>query len=246
MKISPRMLVIAGLAVFLCGVVALFPARAAYQWFAPAEIQLSGISGTVWTGRASEGQASGLYLRDLEWTISPSALLRGVLRVDLRVSPAGGFLDSRIDLHPSGDVTFTDLAAGLSMDALRGALPLSGIEGNIRLQLSYLTIEDGFPSSAEGSGEVMSLLVRPLFRAPLGSYRVRFTGAEDGIMGSIEDIDGVFDIAGTIKLDSARNYELRGLVVPTGEAPADLVRQLQFLGSPNERGQREFRLEGAL
>ena len=75
---------------------------------------------------------------------------------------------------------------------------------------------------------------------------MRLSGGDDGISGSVEDIGGMFDIAGSIRLDAERNYEVRGLIVPTAEAPANVVRQLQVLGSPNERGQREFRLEGAL
>lgn len=246
MNTSPRNLVIAGLCTFLVGVVALFPARVAYSWFVPDAVRLNGIDGTVWHGRAREGQVDAVYFRDLEWTITPLSLFRGVLGVDVSLNPAGGFLESRIEASASGGLNFSALSAGLPLDALRMLVPLDGISGNLRIQLDRLAIENGIPAGVEGTVEVVSLTSTTLSRSPIGSYRVTFTDGGDGIAGSIEDIDGVFDIAGSIRLDSARNYELRGLIVPTPEAPADVVRQLQILGSPNARGQREFRLEGSL
>ena len=245
MSISIRNLVIAGVAVFIVGAVALFPARAAYHWFFPDEIRLSGIGGTVWNGRASEGQIDALYLRNLNWTVSPWALLRGALKLEVSVSPAGGFLESDVEAGLSGAVTLTNLSAGINLEALRGLLPLYGIDGGVRLQLERLQIDGGIPYGAEGTVEVTSL-VTPLSRSPIGSYRARLSGADDGISASLEDIDGIFDIAGSLRLDAVGNYEIRGLVMPTPEASPDIVRQLQFLGSPNERGQREFRLEGSL
>jgi len=241
-----RYLTIAGAVVFLAGVVALFPARVAYSWFAPDIVRLSGVSGTLWRGRAQEGQIDRLYLRNLDWTVRPSALLRGALALDVSVSPAGGFIEARVELSVSGAVRLTDVNAGLSLDALRSLLPLANIDGNLRVQLDRLVVEDGIPSDAEGSVEVVALTIQPLSRTPVGSYRIRFSADGGGIAGSVEDIDGMFDVAGTIRLDAERNYELRGLIVPTPEAPPGVVRQLQILGSPNERGQREFRLEGSL
>lgn len=243
---SLRNLIIAGLCIFLAGVVALFPARVAYSWFAVAPLRLSGIEGTVWSGSAREGQVDALYFRDLEWTVTPLSLLRGVLGIDISLNPAGGFLESRIEASLSGAVLLTDLSAGVPLGALRTIVPLAGVSGNLRIQIDRLAIANGLPTGAEGTVEVVSLTSTMLSRSPIGSYRVTFTDSGEGIAGSIEDIDGVFDIAGSIRLDSARNYELRGLIVPTPEAPAEVVRQLQILGSPNARGQREFRLEGSL
>ena len=46
--------------------------------------------------------------------------------------------------------------------------------------------------------------------------------------------------------DSDQSYTFLGQVAPKPETPAKLQQQMRFLGSPNERGQYEMRLEGQL
>ena len=53
-------------------------------------------------------------------------------------------------------------------------------------------------------------------------------------------------MAGTITLNRDRSYAFVGVVAPTPMTPPSVVNQLRFLGSPNERGQHEFRFEGQL
>lgn len=246
MNISLRGLIIIGAAVFVSGVVVLFPARVAYSVLAPDAVRLSGLSGTVWNGSAAEGEIAGLYLRDFRWRLHPFQLLLGRLGVDVQVSPAGGFLETAASLSPGGTVTLTDLEAGIAIEALQGVLPTPGIEGNVRLLFSTLEIRDGFPSAADGVVEVFALVARGLSPAPIGDFRAELTTGEDAITGSIEDIGGVLDVAGSLRLGTDRSYALNGLVAPTPQASPAIVDQLQFLGPANERGQRPFRLEGQL
>ena len=65
---SPQRLILAGIATLVIGLIITFPARVAYQWFAPAELKLSGISGSIWHGAAAQGSAGGVYLTNVEWS----------------------------------------------------------------------------------------------------------------------------------------------------------------------------------
>ena len=65
-------------------------------------------------------------------------------------------------------------------------------------------------------------------------------------MASVEDTDAVVDLAGTLEIRPDRNYQFIGLIAPKATTPARLRQQMQFLGTANERGQYELRLEGAL
>ena len=62
----------------------------------------------------------------------------------------------------------------------------------------------------------------------------------------IEDTAGVFDLAGSLNIYADGRYEFRGLVAANDRTSDKLRGQLRFLGSPNERGQHEIRLEGSL
>jgi general secretion pathway protein N len=243
---SIRQLAMAGVAVFIVGLVALFPARVAYRLLGPAELHLAAIEGTIWQGTAREGEAAGVYFRDLEWMLRPLGLLGGRLALDLSVSPAGGFLETRARIGAGGSIELDDLEGAVSIAALQTVVPTPGIEGNVRLSIDRLAFENGFPVAADGIVDVVSLVVRGLSPSPIGDFRAQLTTGDDAITGSLEDTGGALDLAGSVRLGADRRYVLDGLVAPTPQASSALVNQLQFLGSANERGQRPFRLEGQL
>ena len=60
MTVSPKTLLPVGLLTFVAAFIMLFPARVAYDWFAPPAVQMSGLDGTIWSGSAAELSASGL------------------------------------------------------------------------------------------------------------------------------------------------------------------------------------------
>jgi hypothetical protein len=69
---------------------------------------------------------------------------------------------------------------------------------------------------------------------------------EAGIVGSVEELSGVLDVAGIIRLENNRNYSFIGKVAALPDAPRGLTDQLRMLGSADDRGQREFSIEGQL
>lgn len=235
-----------GVAVFAAGLLILFPARVAYTLFAPDGLRLSGLGGSLWHGTAREGEVGGLYLRDLEWRLRPVALLTGRLALSISVSPAGGFLESEVALSPGGRIGFEQLRGGASLGALQSLTPMPGIEGSVRLDLEQLVLSQGVPTRADGTIEVMSLVARGLSAAPIGDFRADLVSTDGAITGSVEDLGGILDIAGSLRVGADRSYLFEGLVAPTDEAPPGVVDQLRFLGSANERGQRRFRFEGRL
>ena len=241
-----KRLVLLGVASFVLGLVILLPARVAYSLLAPDSVRLSALSGTVWNGRAAEGQFTDLYLKNISWTVRPFALLTGKLALDARFDPADGFMETRVAVSPGGTVTFTQLQGAVSIAALGSVLPAPGIDGNVRLDLSRLTLEQGLPTEADGTVEVVGLIARGLAPVPIGNYKAELTTTADGIAGSVEDTAGILDIAGALTLTRDRSYALTGLVASTDSTPDAVNSQLRFLGSPNERGQREFRFEGQL
>ncbi|MDH4108831.1 MAG: type II secretion system protein N [Gammaproteobacteria bacterium] len=230
--------------VFVAGLIALFPARVAYHVLAPSTVRLAGIEGSIWSGRVSEGQVMNVYLRDLRWTLRPLDLFRGRLMYRFSVDPAGGFLDGDAGVSVTGRLILQDVEGGIAIGALQQVVATPGIEGNVRLQLAEFVLDSGVPASLDGTVQVTGLLARGLSPTPVGDFRAQFATTPEGIVGSIEDVAAMLDVAGSIRVRPERSYVLTGLVAPTATTPASVVDQLRFLGSPNERGQREFRFEG--
>lgn len=243
---SPKRLILAGIATLVIGLISTFPARVAYQWFAPGELKLGGISGSIWRGAAAQGSAGGVYLTNIKWRFRPLGLLTGKLQFATSSNPASGFFDADIALGAGGSFTLSDVAAAVPLSALADAFPLSGIEGDVSLQFEELVIKGGVPVEATGTINIANLVSRYLAPTPLGDFRAEFQTADDGILGSVEAVSGVLELAGTIRLTQDRNYKFVGQVAAKPNAPLSITQQLQFLGTPNSRGQREFRLEGQL
>jgi len=243
---SPKRLILAGIATLIIGLISTFPARVAYQWFAPGELKLGGISGSIWRGAAAQGSAGGVYLTNIKWRFRPLGLLTGKLQFATSSNPASGFFDADIALGAGGSFTLSDVAAAVPLSALADAFPLSGIEGDVSLQFEELVIKGGVPVEATGTINIANLVSRYLAPTPLGDFRAEFQTADDGILGSVEAVSGVLELAGTIRLTQDRNFKFVGQVAAKPNAPLSITQQLQFLGTPNSRGQREFRLEGQL
>ena len=245
MPTNKRLTIIA-VATFVAGAVSMFPARVAYSLFAPDGLRLSAISGSIWKGAATEGQIGDLYFRNLAWRFNPFDLFTGKLGFNVSLDPAGGYLSADVALAPTGAITLSDVDGGVSIGALQSIAPLPGIDGTVRLDLSLLRLEDGLPTAADGQIEISGLIARGLSPTPLGDFRALLVSTDSGVSGSVEDLQGVLDIAGSLQVSFDRTYSLTGLVAAKPNTPESVTSQLQFLGSANERGQREFRFEGQL
>ena len=245
MKLTPRLL-IAGTVTLLIGVVALFPARVAYHWAAPPGVAFAVIGGTVWSGRADEGEIAGIYLSNIVWQTKPLALFTGQLALALEADTASGFINSDVALGAGGRAKIQNLTASLSLQTLQQVLGMPGLNGAASLRFQRLEFDKGLPVAANGDLEVVDVRAPIVHRSPLGDFRAEFFTQDSGIVGSVEDTDAVVDLAGSLSLGLDRNYQFIGQVAATGETPTDLREQMRFLGTPNDRGMYEIRLEGRL
>jgi len=245
MSIRTRYVII-GLITLIAGMLVMFPARVAYQWFAPPGVALSGIQGTIWNGQAGEGNIAGLYLRNIDWGLRPLALFGGKLGVEFEADGASGFASGVAAIGLGGTTELSDLSASLSLQSLQGLIGMPGLQGTVNLQFERLVLVDDLPVAADGNMQLANLRVPLIHRGSLGGYRADFFTQESGVMASVEDTDGVVEIAGSVSLAADRTYQFLAQVAPKESTPADLRRQMSFLGSPNDRGQYELRLEGQL
>lgn len=237
-----------GAGAYLAFVVALFPADAAYRWFAPDEVRLSGVQGTVWSGRAALGSAGSLGFHNIRWNVRPLSILMARPGGRIETSLGDGFLQAEIRTGASG-ITITDATASCSLSAFASALPIAGIRGQVSLQLAELVLQDGWPVAASGQLRLGQLTVPSLVGGGpilLGNYNVTLTGT-DRLQGTFEDQGGPLQVQGSADLTAAGGYEIRGLVQARPEADAALTRGVELLtGEPDDAGMRAFSFTGTL
>jgi len=243
---SKRGLILVGFLTLVVGLVSLFPARVAIQWFAPTNVAISGIHGSVWSGGASEVSVVGLYLRQVQWSIKPLRLMTGALSYKVSATPVSGFIDSEVSVGVSGSVSLSKLNAALPLDLFADLSGIRGLQGDGSFQFERLEIVDGLAVVASGIMLVSDLVVPMVGHDSLGGYKAEFFTQNNGISASIEDTDGVLDLAGSLQIRTDRSFEFVAQVVVKPETPESVRRQLRFLPPANDRGQQELRLEGIL
>ena len=169
-----KRLITLGLLVVLAGLIALFPARVAYRWFAPEQFIVSGISGTVWSGRASEASANGFYLRDLNWTFRPLKLFTGKVAYSVESKFASGFMQGQLGLGFGGELA--DL-----MNPLLNREPIGGFRAD------FFSQDPGISASIEDTTAVIDL-AGSLQLAADGSYQfLAQLGAKESTPPSVRD-----------------------------------------------------------
>ncbi len=235
-----------GVLTFIVGIILLFPARVAYQWFAPASLSLSGISGSVWSGRAREGDANGVYLRNLQWHIRPLDFVTLKLGFAVSTMLASGFIEGDVAIGVTGSIVARDISASVPLRTLQTSLGMPGLQGSLSAQFDVLKLEAGLPVTADGVLEVSNLIAPLIDRNSIGGYKAEFVTQESGVFASIEDTDGVVDLAGSLHVSADGSYLFIALLGVKPDTPANLRQQMQFLGSVNDRGQHELRIEGQL
>lgn len=238
--------VIIGVITLLLGLLIIFPARVAHNWFTPSGVAISGIQGSIWRGNALEGEIGGIYVRNLNWRMQPWHLFTGELAYSIEADAVPGFVNGDVAIGIGGATSVRNLTASLSLQSMQSIIGMPGLGGTANLQFERLVLENGIPLAADGTLEVVNLLAPLIHRSSVGGFRAEFFTQESGIIASVEDTDAVVELAGSLSVSSDRTYQFLAQVAPKDTTPENLREQMRFLGTPNERGQHELRLEGQL
>lgn len=241
---SRRSLLLLGVFVFIVALVISVPARVAIALIAQPGIAVSGVSGSVWSGAAEEASVAGIYLRDIKWEASFLPLLTGKLAYRIEATPMSGFVETDLRIGFDRTLYLTNFTAAMPLQVLAGVQNAQALGGNASARFERIEIVDDLAVVADGVIQVADLVIPEVARESLGSYRADFNTQNNGIVASIEDTDGVLDLAGSLQIRTDRTYQFLAQVILTAKTPATVRQQLQRLPPPNARGQYELREEG--
>ncbi len=216
----------------------------------PSELfRLSGVSGTLFNGRAARAQVSTgagmMHLGTLRWEFHPGSLLTLAPRVSLSSEWGAQRGSTSLEWRP-GRVVVSDLDAMVDARLLRTLAPLA-VEGRLGLQFQRLVLRDGLPAEADGR----IVLQDARWNAPevdhtLGSYVAEIEGdVREVLSARVDTISGPVPARGTATLADTR-YELD---IRIGDANSRLAteieRALELFATPTEDGYL-LRLGGSL
>jgi len=241
-----------GVGAYLAFLIVSFPAATAFGWFVPKDVQLSGVEGTLWSGRAAAVSVQRFTLQDLRWRTSPWPLFIGKISANVEARLPDGFVNTHVTAS-SSRVRLSDARVALSLPTLQAMFPLGGTRGQATANLSTVELAGSLPTVVVGELRLAKLEVPPFQRGAqpiaLGDYLVRFEPPANGqgIAASFNDTGGPLEVTGTLALQPTRAYVLDAYVKPRADASPDLVQGLSFMSQePDSSGRRRFMLNGSL
>lgn len=247
-------LLLAGFGAFAATLLAQLPAAVAIAWLAPAEIRVSGVSGSIWQGRARELTVHGLRLTDTRWALSVSELVRARLGGEVEAGLGGGTLSGHAVFHASGGMHCTACRFEGSTTTLRTLMPtLKAMDGRLSIDLGHLEIEDGWPIRILGTAMLSEVTLpdlpidttgeaRPSFKIEISADPVPDSGLIEAVIG---DAGGPLECSARARLSPPGNFELKGRIKARPDAPGQLVTAVSALGARAPDGSTDLSLSGS-
>lgn len=242
-------LVALGIGAFLLLALVTLPASVVLSFVHPPGVTLSGVSGTLWKGRAQAVRTGALHVGSVEWSLNVLRLFTGSVGADVKVTRSDGFAQASVSSGPGAGVTLRGLNASLPLSALPPNLAPGGWTGTVTLKLARLVLDNSWPVAAEGTIQVADLVGPANRPVALGGYKVVFpaegAGAADTLAGALSDTGGPIELNGIVQLMKNRTYLVKGKIATRPGAPSDMTRVLEFLPPPEADGLQRL-LEGSI
>jgi general secretion pathway protein N len=204
-----RNLILLGISSFSATAIWNIPAAFAYQYAPLKNIQVNGLSGTVWNGEAKEVVTKKLTLNNISWSVD---LLKSLTSLGLK---------SNIEIQDP-DITFKGLAGfnisqTISLDDAQiettGAFAskfqkLAKLRGDIKGSIKHFEMAKGKLPVLDANyqwkqGELLS----PMRIQPAGDYSVIIKPSDNGLTANIGSSNAPLELSGDAKIDTNWKYK---------------------------------------
>jgi len=222
-------------------------ARLPASWVVPAPpsaVSCATVDGSIWSGTCGGLIAQGSALGDLVWDIHALRLLTGKLSAHIVLTRPTGSVRGDFDVGINKSLTARNVLADLPLDQdVMSLLPvnLRTVHGTAHADITFAHIVKNIVTQLQGHIELHDLEDHGHDVLPLGNYSLTFPGGSGDPTGQLQDMGGPLAVQGTVRLtQDMPGFELQGYITPRADAAPALLNQLQYLGSPDAQGRRQF------
>ncbi len=213
-----------------------------------APLNLSDISGTLWSGHAGTLSYANLRLSDLNWSVHPFGLLLGRLESGVKINDSALHGSGTLSRTLGGTLFLTDLNGRAELQALQssGLLKiLLPVNGQAHIALRNMRVADGHITAAEGMIDIKhaATLVPPL---TLGDFHIQLETQPAGIKATLSDRGGALRAQGVALISPDGRYQFTGTFSPRDPNQANMVQYLRMLGPMGTDGRVSVNTNGHL
>jgi len=230
-----RSLFIVGCIVFGFSLLAHLPAKLVFPKNS-GKFQFMGIGGSLWQGEVKQILFSGkaLPIRNLSWTVKPTALLTGTLKAD--------FYEKQTPIN-RGNMDLNLLSRQLELNALHWQLPTSSLDSWISLprvraqghlvldlQILQLPADELFPSQIDGRLDWQNAALQIDSEYwHIGSPLMQFSDEGDAIKGVVTNSQAKLPGDGSFQC-TIKSCQLRLNLQPSPDTPQSVLNAFMLLG----------------
>lgn len=210
------------------------------------QLQLAGVTGTVFAGAAGQVQYQGNALGAVQWRFDWLSPLRGTLGYRITLDTGSGELHGRVATG-FGRLTVRDLTGRLPVSALNRWLPLppDSVDGSLVLQLKLLNFKAGHMDSAAGSVDLNDAVLKWPAAATLGSFHAELTPVPGGgLHATLADVASPFKLQAAFSLGPDGAYHVSGTLAAHDPGDSATRSLLANLGPADSTGQYPFDFSG--
>ncbi|MGB0893092.1 MAG: type II secretion system protein N [Parashewanella sp.] len=241
-----------GIGFYLVFMVALLPANVVL-WLVklPNQVQVSNVSGSIWSGSVGSANVYGRQLEHITWQIDPWSLLLAKLNIDLRIgSKANAFSGkAQAELSLSG-VEINKLTIDATNGFLIGNTQLpfgTKVGGEVNLFIEHFVYGKPFCQQLNGTMYAHHLKVNNQFGFyPIGDVKLGLECQQGNIVISMLEKDNKMGISGQVLVSENNQFALKAKIKPTATQPEDMRNNLSILGQPDPQGYYQINYQGRI
>ncbi len=243
---------------YLFFLIATFPASIVVSLIADnpqlkRQLQISAVTGTIWSGNAASVQVAGLNLGSVKWDMKILPLLLGEINSYVNFKNVA---DSTGNISGSGTVSFSlggklaldDFSAAFSVDSLAPlmyGMP-ARFSGDIRLHIDKMSLVQGQRINIKSRIVVSNAALVSPQKIAYGDILIQASPKAEGSHLVLTDQGGPLILDGSIKIKGNGVYNLNLGMGARDSASADLANGLRFLGQRDATGKYRYKMNGKL
>lgn len=211
------------------------------------QLQLAGVSGTAWSGRAKTVQYQSWRFTRVNWQLKPLALFTG--RVEFAIAFDGEGRKGRADVawHYDNTLRLSGVEAALPMAELAQQLGApASLAGQLTVKLDEVALNGPRIESATGDVQWHQAEVTAPVAQKLGDYSAHITTGAAGIQAQIRDEGGPLQLEGAVRLTKDGSYHLNAKANLRDPQQSMLGQALQAAGRREPDGRVLLEYSGHL
>lgn len=244
---SVKIVALAGLAYLLFLIASLPAAQVVPRLPLPPQLQVQGLQGSIWQGRAALVQYQGIPVRQLSWQVNPWALLTGKLSLQL---DAGNSRDAE-QIALKGHISLGSSSANsdgldlyLPTDLIISQLPLPlpvNAAGRFKVALDELAYDQNGCQAIRGSGQWLNAQVSGTRGfIPLGNFNAELGCDQQNMVLNIKEPNS-FGLSAQARIPANFKVKVQGRFKPSADLPEEVHQAARLFGKPDNQGYYQIR-----